>query len=533
MNPTERKRNLYRHIKHVNKLLVSSLFLVIFGSAFLKISACYAQSNTGGEIPQNGPIKFYYPNGKVSSEGNMANGKPDGYWKTFYENEVLKSEGNRKNFQLDSTWKFYNEQGVLTSEYFYREGKKNGIKKLFNSESQKLVSEENFVNDVKQGYTVFYKEDYKYKEVPFVNGKEEGIGREFSKDSLILTITVYKNGYVTREEKINRKDKFGKKQGNWKSFYPNGTIHTECRYTDDLLDGYLKEYALDGNLIKTEKYDYGVLKKNVAELVKLDVQNDYYPSGKIKSSGTFKEGNAEGVTRYYSEEGKIINSKVYKDGELIGEGVYDEKGYQQGKWKEYYPSGELRAEGEYIDGRRNGDWVFYHQNGKIEQKGKFLKGAKPSGNWVWYYESGNLLREEKFTAGLEEGTMTEYNDSGRLITKGDYVEGEKEGLWMSEDGDVREEGNYKNGQKDGIWKTHYKSGKLAFEGKFVDGTPDGKHTYYHDNGRLKEEGSYAMGRKEDNWKYYDYEGVLETTISFKNDEELKIDGVKMGGGDEK
>ena len=126
------------------------------------------------------------------------------------------SEGNRKNFQLDSTWKFYNEQGVLTSEYFYGEGKKNGIKKLFNSESQKLVSEENFVNDVKQGYTFFYKEDYKHKEVPFVNGKEEGIGREFSKDSLILTITVYKNGYVTREEKINRKDKFGKKQGNWK-----------------------------------------------------------------------------------------------------------------------------------------------------------------------------------------------------------------------------------------------------------------------------------------------------------------------------
>ncbi len=516
--------------KMVKKLFITFCICAWLGPAIFKISACYAQENTGAN---NGFTQFFYPNGKVSSEGTLLNGKPDGYWKTFYENGVLKSEGNRRNFQLDSVWKFYNEQGVLTTEYVYQSGKKNGLKKTYSGESQKLLTEEQYVNDIKQGLTNLYKDGYKSKEVPFVNGKEEGIGREFSKDSLVITITTYKNGYVTREEKINRYDKFGKKQGNWKSFYPNGAVHIECRYVEDKLDGYFKEYGLDGNLLKTEKYDFGVLKKNVAELVKLDVKNDYYESGKLKSSGTFKEGTAEGVTRYYSEDGKIINAKIYKDGELIGEGVYDEKGFQQGKWKEYYPNGELRAEGEYLDARRLGDWVFYHQNGKVEQKGKFLKGAKPSGTWTWYYESGNLLREEKFTAGLEDGAMTEYNDSGRVIAQGAYLDGEKEGFWFSEDGDVREEGNFKNGQKDGQWKTTYKNGKLAFEGKFIDGNPDGKHTYYHDNGRLKEEGDYTVGRKENNWKYYNYEGVLETTINFKNDEEQKIDGLKMSGEEEK
>lgn len=514
-------------------MLKSGLLTILFLLLFFKNSACYAQSGSAGENLKNGYTEFTYSNGKVSSAGTMLNGKPDGYWKTFYENGILKSEGNRKNFQLDSLWKFYNELGNLSTTYFYQEGKKNGFKKIYNLETQKVVSEENFVNDTKQGMSFYYKEDYKYKEVPFVNGKEEGTGKEFSKDSLIITITQYKNGYITREEKINRRDKFGKKQGNWKSFYDNGTTHIECKYVDDKLDGYYKEYGLDGNIIKTEKYEYGVLKKNVAELVKLDVQNDFYESGKVKSSGTFKDGVAEGVTRYYSEEGKIINSKIYKDGDLIGEGIYDEKGFQQGKWKEFYPGGELKAEGEYLDGRRLGDWIFYHQNGKIEQKGKFLKGAKPNGNWVWYYESGNLLREEKFTAGLEDGTMIEYNDSGRVVTKGEYVDGEKEGEWINEDGDVREYGSYKNGQKDGLWKIYFKNGRLAFEGKFVDGTPDGKQMYYHDNGRIKEEGVYAMGRKEDNWKFYDYEGILETTINFKNDEEQKIDGLKMISGEEK
>ncbi|MBL7883037.1 MAG: hypothetical protein JNL69_03140, partial [Bacteroidia bacterium] len=64
-------------------------------------------------VDPNGYNKFYYENGKLSSEGLMRDGKPDGYWKTYSPNGTLKSEGNRKNFQLDSTWKFYNEQGKL------------------------------------------------------------------------------------------------------------------------------------------------------------------------------------------------------------------------------------------------------------------------------------------------------------------------------------------------------------------------------------------------------------------------------------
>ena len=54
---------------------------------------------------------FYYPNGNVSSEGTLRNGKPDGYWKTYFENGQLKSEGNRVDFMLDGQWNFYSEEG--------------------------------------------------------------------------------------------------------------------------------------------------------------------------------------------------------------------------------------------------------------------------------------------------------------------------------------------------------------------------------------------------------------------------------------
>ena len=127
--------------------------LLNFILLFLSIAA---NAQTDKNTNPNGYNKFYYDNGKVSSEGTMRDGKPDGYWKTFSEYGIIKSEGNRKNFQLDSTWKFYNEKGKLAFEYNYKEGKKNGLRKTYDTREGFLVMSENYTNDVKQGNTIYY-----------------------------------------------------------------------------------------------------------------------------------------------------------------------------------------------------------------------------------------------------------------------------------------------------------------------------------------------------------------------------------------
>ena len=76
---------------------------------------------------------FKYPNGTVSSEGNMRDGKPDGYWKSYYVTGVLKSEGKRRNFLLDSIWVFYTQTGDTLEKIDYvrgNENPKNDIGKL-------------------------------------------------------------------------------------------------------------------------------------------------------------------------------------------------------------------------------------------------------------------------------------------------------------------------------------------------------------------------------------------------------------------
>jgi uncharacterized protein len=481
----------------------------------------------------NGYNKFYYDNGVVSSEGFMRDGKPDGYWKTYSQNGKIKSEGNRKNFMLDSTWKFYNEQGKLAFEFNYKEGKKNGMKKTFDTKEGFLISSENYENDVKQGNTLIYYKDGRVKQtIPFAAGKEEGPGFEYAPDSTIITITQYKMGFVQKEEKINRRDLGGLKQGMWKTYYPSGIIKTEVNYTDDKMNGYLKEYSPKGSLVNTTKYINGALQTNVPELAKLDVKTVYYDNGAVKYTATYKDGVAEGIQREFSPEGKVIGAKTFVEGVLTGEGILDTAGRQQGHWVEYHPNGQVKSKGDYLNGKRIGEWIFYYPNGKVEQKGKYDKKGKAQGPWKWYYESGNLWREENYRNDLQDGMMIEYTDNdpdnAKVITKGEYIDGMKEGPWVLEAPDYREEGSYKGDRRDGEWKHYYTStGKIRFTGKFIDGVPDGLQTFYYPNGKERQSGKYAGGLKEGEWKFYDESGFLFLTILYKNDIEIRFDGVKV------
>jgi len=468
---------------------------------------------------------FKYENGKISSEGKIRNGKPDGYWKTFYENGILKSEGNRKNYELDSIWKFYNEDGKLILDINYSKGKKNGIKTTY---PQNEIIKENYVNDVKEGFTSYYYPDNKLRlSVKFVKGKEQGLAREYSPEGNVITLLEYKNGYLISKEKVNRLNYDSLKQGKWVTFYSNGNLQSEGYYSAGIKNGYFKEYSQDGNLVSVTKYVNGEIQKDASEIAKLDIKTEYYDNGQIKKVGSFKNNIPEGISREYSQEGKILASKVYLSGLVIGDGIVDATGLKQGPWKEYYESGELKSAGKYVNGLKYGEWKFYYKNGKIEQTGTYLRNEKPDGEWIWYYENGSVLRNEVYSDGLENGAMIEYSDTGTVISKGEYVDGLEEGPWTYQLGDIKVEGSYKEGKRTGTWKYWYDNGNLNFEGSYLDDNADGKHIYYWDNGKVKEEGNYIMGKREGEWFKYNYDGTLFLTTLYKNGIEIKYDGVKI------
>jgi len=489
-------------------------------------------SFTQDTVRQEGFQQFFYQNGKLASEGIMLNGQPDGYWKSYYETGVIKSEGNRKNFKLDSTWKFFNPDGKLVLEITYLDGKRNGYK---TSWLDREAIKENYIDDIKEGNTEYFHPDgWKKLEIPYVKGLEQGIGKEFNQQGDIITITEYKKGFIVERLKINRRDKFNRKQGQWVSFWENGKIHIDGTYRDDKKNGYFKEYSEKGDLINIAKYIEGVLQPEAAEIQKLEVERDYYPNGLVKETRLYRNGILEGISIGFSPEGTIVSATEYRNGMLAGEGLVLEDGSRTGSWKEYYPGGSLKAEGEYTNGNKTGTWKYYHLNGKVEQTGIYNKDGKPDGTWKWYFDSGQLLREENYYRGKKDGLTEEYDEEGNLIEQGDYLDGLEDGPWFQLIGDFYQRGSYRDGMRTGPWIAYQlQNGEQGtdsltiFKGSFLEDLPDGKHIYYWDNGKVKDEGSYVAGKKEGDWIKYNYDGSLFLIISYVNGVETRYDGIKI------
>ncbi len=494
----------------------------------LSLYSSLAQNNTRGFT------QYFYPNNQVSSEGIMKDGKPDGYWKTYNTVGILQSEGLRRNFLLDSTWSFYNNQGELKQKINFRIGKKNGYTYSYSYEYNAepvIISKELYLNDKKEGKSFYYFIDGKIKvEINYKEGKKEGAGREYNSKGELITLMEYHNNYIISREKVNRTDSEGKKQGLWKLFFENGKLYREMYYTDNELDGQFKEYNDKGSIILMLNYIKGVLVAEEEEILaqeELDIRRKFDNNGELSFQGSYKKDIPVGVHRYYDEEGNVVNSKIYNNfGVIIAEGILDDEGRKKGVWKEFYLSGELRAKGNYQNNQKSGLWSYYYKNGGKEQSGNYMRGLA-DGLWTWYYISGNLLREEGYFNGREDGEMIEYSEKGEIISKGNFINGEKEGSWSYFSGDHIEKGDYITGLRDGEWQYYYADGKIHFEGNFFQGFANGKHKFYYPNGSIKEERFYEMGIKEKNWKKYDKEGNLTMTISFKRDIEYRINGEKI------
>lgn len=494
------------------------LFTVFFGLFFMSL---FAQDS----IVINGYQVFHYPNGKVSSEGIMRNGEPDGFWKTYNTYGKIISEGNRKNYLLDSTWNFYNEIGDISLIINYKQGVKSGIRKTFLPDK---ILVDSFENDIKNNWSKILFLDGKLKSKTFFNnGLEDGWSYQYAEDGRIIIRTLFSNGFIKKREYINAYNSGGKKQGIWKEFDSDINVITSGNYSNGIKDGYFKYYDREGNLIKIEKYIRGILEENPQELATYEIRTDYYDDGSIKVIGSYKDDKAEGVRREFSKDGVITDGYIMHEGFVIAHGIIDEAGKKQGVWQEYYDNGRLRAEGNYDNNVRVGKWIYYYENGKVEQTGFYDNSGQFSGEWKWFFPNGNIRIAEKYFEGELEGDYIEYDKNNNVMVQGEYVNGNKEGDWITNVNGYIEQGTYLDNVKDGLWKYYYVADTIYFEGRFIDGNADGRHTWYYRNGNISKTGDYTMSLKQGYWKYYDETGKLILKIKFEDGIEQEYDAVRI------
>ncbi len=278
--------------------------------------------------------------------------------------------------------------------------------------------------------------------------------------------------------------------------WAGGKITESIKYRDNMRVQYYDNFVV---------YSIGNFSDN-ADKVANGKWQYFFPNGNIKSEGSFVNGEKNGPWTYYYYNGKVKKTENYINGK------------DDGKQEEYYESGKLALEYYMTNGEINGKYSRYYMNGQLSETGEFNMG-KRVGEQVYYFVNGVVQTVFKFTDGLQDGYNKVCYPSGKTKTELTFLKGKYNGEYREyfENDTLKETFSYVNGKRTGPYKAYYYNGQLQREGTFDEnGKKVGLEKEYHFNGNLQSEEQYANGDLEGESKYYDLDGILYSTVIYKN-----------------
>lgn len=99
-----------------------------------------------------------------------------------------------------------------------------------------------------------------------------------------------------------------------------------------------------------------------------------YKNGQVKSIENFKNGKLNGEFKEFFEDGNLSQIATFKNGDMKNIKVFYENGNlkfeqnlknRKGKYRGYYPNGQLESEGEVFQGDEIGLWKYYNKEGNL------------------------------------------------------------------------------------------------------------------------------------------------------------------------
>ena len=98
---------------------------------------------------------------------------------------------------------------------------------------------------------------------------------------------------------------------------------------------------------------------------------------------------------------------------------------------EKYPDGSIKKQQTFVlHGNKKEliKQVLYYPNGQKKQEGQYINGLK-QGEWTHWYETGQKWSEGNFKKDLSDGKISVYHENGNLKYQGSYKLGKPHGEW--------------------------------------------------------------------------------------------------------
>ena len=290
----------------------------------------------------------------------------------------------------------------------------------------------------------------------------------------------------------------GRREGEWKTWYPNGQLKTYYTYIKDQIEGTYTYYDSIGTTIRTETY-----KKSVLE----GITSDFNENSTLKMTTEYKKGLKDGIQKEFIEGVVLIEQRTFKKDSLDGE------------WTSWHDNGTRKVTRVYKNGAPRGNWLFYDEKGAWMREQQYKKGLA-DGIWTFYdrdgfkvfhyYTLGELVAEyteAKWPNGQIKEEPPTFNKEGQL-------HGTRIGYWS--DGSTRYTMDYKKGKKDGDEIRYDSTGVLIFEVRYDKGIRNGLEKEYYVNGNPKRIARYKDNKLDGKTELFDSLGVKTETIAYKD-----------------
>lgn len=309
----------------------------------------------------------------------------------------------------------------------------------------RIKSIETYEQGEKHGKATIYYENGRVKNIEiYVQGKISGTCKIFHKNGMLLA-TGSQNGSKWNEQKQREE---GVMTGQWKFYREDGTLDDEREYDNDRVTSS-KNYSL--------RFDSTGLVRglNSGELFtgRLNKQ------GIIMDEYLFPNLYTTNVVAGKLDGSLISYYNIKKEISIAATAVYAH-GARNGEVRAYYPNGQLKSTGLYVNGKPEGYHQYYYEDsvanresGQLEYEATYKRG-KRNGVVKWYYENGNLETEREYSDGERNGVYRNYTMDGKLDVMYIYREGKKDGI-------------YEKHYTDGTYVTgSYRNDKLMLEREF-------------------------------------------------------------------
>mgnify|MGYP001166687707 FL=1 len=289
----------------------------------------------------------------------------------------------------------------------------------------------------------------------------------------------------------------GNKEGEWKTWYPNGMLETEFFYRKNQIEGLYTYYDSLGVINRSENY-----KKSILD----GVTSEYNENGALIKTTDYKKGIITGFIKEFLEGVVLLEQKTIKKDSLDGE------------WTSWYDNGTQMVIRLYKNGTPIGNWIFNDEKGAWMREEQYNKKGLAHGIWSFYDDN----RDKVFQYYTEGKLIAEYTEAkwpnGQIKEVPSFKNGVPHGTWIGywPDGSTRYTIDYKKGDKDGEELKYDSTGVLIFEVVYREGIRNGIEKEYFVNGQLKRSSKYKDNKLNGKTEYFDSLGVRLETIAYKD-----------------